>query len=142
MAYQHIDNLYKNQDILYFKRCFALEKVHGTSAHIAWHPQQNKLSFFSGGANRDQFVSLFDKDTLLNSFAKCFKDSGVIDKIIVFGEAHGGKLQKMNYAYGPSLLYDDSGKKMIKVWECDADSMEDAIDKQAKYSRESKWDTV
>ena len=34
MAYQHIDNLYKNQDILKFKECYALEKIHGTSASV------------------------------------------------------------------------------------------------------------
>jgi hypothetical protein len=30
MGYLHIDNLYKSQDILLFKRCYALEKIHGT----------------------------------------------------------------------------------------------------------------
>jgi intein/homing endonuclease len=30
MAYlHHLDNLYKNQDILMFKECYALEKIHG-----------------------------------------------------------------------------------------------------------------
>lgn len=29
MGYMHINNLYKNQEILMFKECFALEKVHG-----------------------------------------------------------------------------------------------------------------
>ena len=35
MGYRHIDNLYKNQDILLFRECFALEKIHGTSANVA-----------------------------------------------------------------------------------------------------------
>ena len=34
MAYLHIDNLYKNQEILMFKECYALEKIHGTSGTI------------------------------------------------------------------------------------------------------------
>jgi len=29
MGYAHIENLYKNQEILMFKRCFAMEKIHG-----------------------------------------------------------------------------------------------------------------
>ena len=42
MGYLHIDNLYKNQTVLAFRRCFALEKVHGTSAHIAWRDGKEK----------------------------------------------------------------------------------------------------
>ena len=34
MGYMRIDNLYKNQAVLSFKEVYALEKVHGTSAHI------------------------------------------------------------------------------------------------------------
>ena len=30
MGYMHIDNLYKDQRILQFKECYALEKIHGT----------------------------------------------------------------------------------------------------------------
>jgi hypothetical protein len=29
MGYLHIDNLYKNVDILLFKECYAMEKIHG-----------------------------------------------------------------------------------------------------------------
>ena len=47
MGYLHIPNLYKAQEILMFKRCYALEKIHGTSAHIAW--DGNHIRFFSGG---------------------------------------------------------------------------------------------
>ena len=31
-----IQNLYKYQDILMFKECYAMEKIHGTSAHISF----------------------------------------------------------------------------------------------------------
>jgi hypothetical protein len=34
MGYAHINNLYKDQEILIFKHVWALEKIHGTSAHI------------------------------------------------------------------------------------------------------------
>ena len=46
MGYAHIENLYKNQTILLFRRCWALEKVHGTSAHITYVEGQ-PLSFSS-----------------------------------------------------------------------------------------------
>ena len=36
MAYHHIDNLYRNQDVLLFKEVYALEKIHGTSAHVSF----------------------------------------------------------------------------------------------------------
>ena len=51
MGYLHIDNLYKNQDILMFKECYAMEKIHGTSAHVSFKAvpdQQATVGFFSG----------------------------------------------------------------------------------------------
>ena len=45
MGYMHIDNLYKNQDVLMFREAYALEKIHGTSAHVAYGP--GGLTFFS-----------------------------------------------------------------------------------------------
>lgn len=36
MSYMHIDNLYKSQTLLMFRECYALEKIHGTSAHVMW----------------------------------------------------------------------------------------------------------
>jgi hypothetical protein len=32
MAYLHIENLYKARDIMLFRECYAMEKIHGTSA--------------------------------------------------------------------------------------------------------------
>lgn len=37
MGYKHIPNLYKSQIIMMFKECYAMEKIHGTSAHIAFN---------------------------------------------------------------------------------------------------------
>ena len=53
MAYLHIDNLYKNQEILMFKECYALEKIHGTSAHVGF--KEGAIHFFSGGENHERF---------------------------------------------------------------------------------------
>ena len=60
MAYRHIDNLYKNQDILLFKECYASEKIHGTSAHVRW-TEEGGLSFFSGGEQHDRFMALLQQ---------------------------------------------------------------------------------
>ena len=54
MAYMHIDNLYKAQEILAFKECYALEKIHGTSAHIYWSGETLRL--FAGGVSHEGFV--------------------------------------------------------------------------------------
>jgi hypothetical protein len=58
MSYMHIENLYKYPSIFLFKEVYALEKIHGTSAHISWN--QGELNFFAGGAKHERFVSLFD----------------------------------------------------------------------------------
>lgn len=44
MGYMHIENLYKNQLILLFRECYAMEKIHGTSAHLAFRRKQADLS--------------------------------------------------------------------------------------------------
>lgn len=58
MAYLHIQNLYRERDILLFRECYALEKIHGTSAHVAWRDGQ--VAFFSGSGKHARFVALFD----------------------------------------------------------------------------------
>lgn len=129
MGYMHIDNLYKNQEILNFKECYALEKIHGTSAHIAFkriptdivgeqnsypdngqfltveeykqkYPDKIEITFFSGGASHEQFVGLFDKKALEEKFL-------ALNCLfaIVYGEAYGGKQQGMSKTYGPVLKF-------------------------------------
>ena len=64
MGYLHINNLYRDQDILLFKRCYAMEKVHGTSTHISYRAQAIEnpgLTFFSGGASHATFSALLTK---------------------------------------------------------------------------------
>jgi hypothetical protein len=100
MGYMHIENLYKTQDILLFKECYALEKIHGTSAHITYKIQDGKpmISFHSGGVDHLNFVALFDKDVLME------KMKG-IDRVDVYGEAYGGKCMKMSGTYGKDLRF-------------------------------------
>ena len=66
MGYQHITNLYKNKSVLMFKEVYALEKVHGTSAHISY--RQNQLFFSPGGEKLVNFTKLFDQDELFEKF--------------------------------------------------------------------------
>jgi len=93
MGYIHIYNLYKNQDILLFKECYASEKIHGTSAYISWN--DGKLGFFSGGNDYNKFVAMFNRESLSSKF----KELGYA-KVIVYGEAYGGKCQGMGNTYG------------------------------------------
>lgn len=99
MGYMHIENLYKNQTILMFKECYALEKIHGTSAHIAF--KDGNLSFFSGGTNYDNFVSLFNKEELSERFA----GKAIPAPVVIYGEAYGGKEQGMSATYGKELKF-------------------------------------
>lgn len=98
MGYMHIDNLYKNQLILLFKECYALEKIHGTSAHVSWN--DGKVGFFSGGEKHENFIKLFNQEELKARFL-----GKGHDKIMVYGEAYGGKCQGMSATYGTSLKF-------------------------------------
>lgn len=109
MGYMHISNLYKNQDILLFKECFAMEKIHGTSAHVSF--KDGELSFFSGGVKHNDFINLFNKEELLNKFA-----SLGIYKITVYGEAYGGKCQGMKDTYGNNLKFVAFEVKIDDSW--------------------------
>jgi hypothetical protein len=104
MSYRHIENLYKNKDILMFRECFAMEKIHGTSAHVKYNHKKNELTFFSGGAKHDQFVDIFDRQKLLEKFKENAIEHGV-NELIVYGEAYGGKMQRMSSTYGKDLKF-------------------------------------
>ena len=103
VGYLHISNLYANQNILLFKECYALEKIHGSSAHVSYDAEKleaEQLTFFSGGAKHEEFVALFDKEALLSKI----KEIGYT-KFVLYGEAYGGKMQKMSGTYGPKLKF-------------------------------------
>lgn len=111
MSYLHIENLYKGQDILLFKECFALEKIHGTSAHISW--RDGKLNFSSGGTSAKAFRALFDEPTLAAKFAEHI---GVAQPATVYGEAYGGKEQGMSTTYGKALKFIVFDVKIGELW--------------------------
>jgi hypothetical protein len=101
MSYMNIDNLYKNTDILQFRECYAIEKIHGTSAHITF--KNGQINFFAGGCKHDAFIMLFDTNELLNKYNA--KAITLERSVTIYGEAYGGSLQKMRETYGDSLRF-------------------------------------
>ena len=112
MAYLHISNLYKDQTILLFKECYAMEKIHGTSAHISWHFSEKKIHFSSGGESYENFIKLFDETFLNAKFEEVFPDQDVV----IFGEAYGGKQQGMSHTYGKQLKFIGFDVKVGDFW--------------------------
>jgi hypothetical protein len=114
MGYLHIDNLYKNTEIIdLFLECYALEKIHGTSAHIKWNlvdPGAN-LVFFPGGEKYERFKALFDEEKLTEHFQKM----GCAE-VTIFGEAYGGRQQGMKEVYGPDLKFVAFDVKVGNLW--------------------------
>lgn len=109
MGYLSINNLYKDQTVLSEPECYALEKVHGTSAHVSWN--KNVLTFFSGGEKHERFVSIFDLHDLVQRFEAFGSDS-----VTVYGEAYGGKQQAMSHTYGPDLKFIAFDVKLDGEW--------------------------
>lgn len=124
MGYAHISNLYKEQTILLFKECWALEKIHGTSAHVSW--KDGRLTFSSGGEKHERFVGLFDA-TLFDKFAALGHDH-----VTVYGEAYGGSQQKQAWRYGPQLKFVAFDVNVGSVWL----NIPDAADVVAKLGLE------
>jgi hypothetical protein len=109
MGYRKTENMYKNTEIIeLFKECYAMEKIHGTSAHVKWQVDNSapdgRLTFFSGGERHGKFVPLFDQEHL----TKQFKQFGLHTQqqgITVYGEAYGGRCQGMKETYGDKLKF-------------------------------------
>lgn len=98
MGYLHIPNAYKDQTVLMFRECYAMEKIHGTSAHVAF--RDGNVTFSSGGAKHETFVAVVDRPDLKDAFVQI----GHAD-ITIYGEAYGGKQQKQAHRYGPVLKF-------------------------------------
>jgi hypothetical protein len=116
MGYLHIGNLYKEQDILLFKECYAMEKIHGTSAHIAWSEEQQKVSFFSGGEKYLRFIALFNEDELKAKFIERSTTFNSHYGVTIFGEAYGASQQGMRATYGDALKFIAFDVKIGNFW--------------------------
>lgn len=108
MGYRHILNAYKDKRFLMFKEVYAMEKVHGTSAHISL--KDGKVHYFAGGEKHDNFVKVFDSDIedRLRSLGH--------EEITIFGEAYGGKCQGMSATYGKELRFIVFEVKIGDTW--------------------------
>jgi len=109
MSYLNIDNLYKNHDILLFKECYAMEKIHGTSAKVFW--KDGQVHFFAGGVDHANFVLLFDAWGLPSKFEVLG-----YPVVTVYGEAYGGKCQGMSKVYGKELKFIAFEVKIGDIW--------------------------
>jgi hypothetical protein len=112
MGYLHINNLYKSQSILLFKECYAMEKIHGTSAHISWNFTNKVVNFSSGGESHENFIKLFDQEFLKAKFIEVFPD---ID-VVIFGEAYAGKQQGQSHVYGKQPKFIGFDVKVGDYW--------------------------
>lgn len=110
MGYLHIRNLYAAQEILLFKECHALEKIHGSSAHISW--KDNQLFFYAGGEKHTNFVALFNQEKLTEVFTKQFNNI----PITIYGEVYGGKMQGMSKTYGKELKFAAFDVRIDHLW--------------------------
>lgn len=120
MGYAKINNLYKCKDILEFKRAYALCKVHGSSSHLSW--KNNELRLFSGGSKYEEFIKIFDLEALKAIFIERFTN---ID-CTLYGEAYGGKMQKMSHTYGKELRFIGFEARIRDSW-LDVPSAEDVF---------------
>ena len=108
MGYMHIDNLYKNNAVLATgPGVYALEKIHGTSAHVSWHPAQG-LRFSAGGGKHETFVAMFDAAKLEAAMGET--------PAVVFGEYYGGSMNRMSATYGPVAKFVAFDVKIGDVW--------------------------
>lgn len=120
MAYLHIENLYKEQGILMFKECYALEKIHGTSAHLSYTPVHqsvagetpSRLDFFAGGGNHSDFVKLFDAEAI----RKKLDEIAPTKHVHIYGEYYGGKMMKMSRTYGSEMKFVVFEVKIGDAW--------------------------
>ena len=92
-----------------FKECYALEKIHGTSAHISY--KDGEVKFFSGGGKHQSFVELFDEELLKAKFKELFDCS-----VTVYGESYGGKQQGMSDTYGKEPRFVAFDVKVGDYW--------------------------
>jgi hypothetical protein len=86
------------------ERCYATEKIHGTSAHVKW-TKKDGFEYFPGGVKLSNFTEMLaeripDLEQRVLIAIACTKRSDITE-VIFFGEAYGGKCQKMSNVYGP-----------------------------------------
>ncbi len=109
MGYAHIKNLYADTKILAFREVYAMEKIHGTSAHISWHDGNLRLS--GGAESHEAFAPLFDQAALRAAFEAMGHAS-----VGVYGEAYGGPRTGQSWRYGPTLRFIAFDVRVGDMW--------------------------
>lgn len=93
MGFMHIENLYKEQEILLFRECYALEKIHGSSAWIKYK-HDHPIIYYAGGQMKDEpFQAMFDRELVIDNCRGT-------EEFNIFGEVYGGKIMGMSGTYG------------------------------------------
>lgn len=113
MGYRKIPNLYKNQEILAFRKCYATEKVHGTSAHVSYDGETKEIRYFSG-ESKPAFEAFFDKPKLKELFEALELETA---NITVYGECYGGKVQGMSSTYGKEVRFIVFEVRINEYWQ-------------------------
>lgn len=114
MGYLHIEQLYKDKTIRLFRRCFAMEKIHGTSSHLTWEPgaSDGTLRMSPGGCTLAAFRSTLDYPQLIKLLQeKCYP------KMTIYGEAYGGSMQGMKAVYGDKPKFIVFDIEMDGIWQ-------------------------
>ena len=120
----HLNNLYKDQKIMMFRECYALEKIHGSSAHISFKMhgkcvtdsdgnktlEDSGILYFSGGESHERFVEIFKDNELLSEKLRS------LCTVTVYGEVYGGKCQGMSNTYGKELKFVAFDVKINDMW--------------------------
>lgn len=109
MSYLHIENLYQDQTVLMFREVYAMEKIHGTSAHISW--RDGNLHLSPGGVSIKIFEPIFNLEELRSRFLALGHA-----QVTIFGEAYGGPCQKMRETYGNALRFVAFEAKVGDYW--------------------------
>ncbi len=108
--FAHIDNLYKNQDIMLFRRCYALEKVHGENAWIKLK-RGSPMELYAGSASLVTFSALFDLPKLQAGL-----ESLGCEEATIFGEVFGGAVQHMSKVYGLTMDFVGYDIQIDNLW--------------------------
>lgn len=95
-----IFNLYdpRGQTILREPRCYETEKADGCPASVRW--QGGRVHLTPGASGYESFCRIFDTKRLEGAFRAL-----AAQKVIVYGEAYGGRQQGLSARYGHDLRF-------------------------------------
>jgi RNA ligase-like protein len=108
MGYLHIENLNAAKKILNNKKMYAQEKIHGTSARVTFHQHPNgkvEMTTSGGCVNSLTFSSVILATVAPLSVVEAVMARLGVTRLVVYGEAFGGKVNGMGKTYGPKTHF-------------------------------------